>query len=201
MSRSRRQVLSACTALLAGLAGCAGSRRDRSEPSSVESGSIQDPTTVTLRNPSGDAVLREGDEEERVLTQSLVASRERADEIEYEPGVPDEQAEAATQFLEETAFDEAAVYLDRLRVESCTRYRIQSVSWDESRVDYDYCWELRPPDVACETEEREPVVMLVRIPAPLERDRLTSSGASGSGCRDPETDYETISLEESGEDR
>lgn len=205
MSTSRRHILRGLAPLLVGLAGCASSRRegpggDGSADSSVDPGSVSDPATVRLRN-TGDAVLQDSGEAGIGLGRQIVASRERREAIEFAPGVPDEQVAAAEEFLDATTFGEESVYLLRQRLESCTRHRIRSISWDASGVDYEYCWELRPSDVACEADESDRVVTLVRIPAPLDQGVVSSTGSHGTGCEDTDIEYDTITVDGQEADR
>lgn len=196
MSLTRRQILRGCSTLIGAVAGCTGldspestsnnrSRRSDDASATVEPGSVDDPATVVVRNPTGERVLLSDRATASRSNADIVASREGVERAtEFAPGVPDDAAQAAQSFLEATSFEESAVYLFRDRVEECTRNRITSVSWTASGVDVEYCWEPRPSDGICAPDEdEEPTLTFVKIPAPLDPQSVTGIGTSGTGCQ------------------
>jgi hypothetical protein len=199
----RRQLLRATPALLLGLAGCsaadgsstfaAGNGDDR-EDSVEKSGIESDPPVQTARNPrEREPVLVETvRDEERHFQDNIVSSRERAEEIEFAAGVSEDDATAVRQFLGETDFTTQSLYIVQRSVKSCYRIRIHSIAWSQQRVEYSYCRELRPPDVACEAEERDALALLIRIDESLDMD-VRSAGASGHfPCENADTNYDRI---------
>lgn len=214
MSPSRRQVLHGALAALSGAAGCSGTAdpdgTDReAEPGADadrarDRGTVRDPTVRKPRNPDGGPVVVErGDEERRGIGRELVGDRARVEELAFAPGVPREDARPAREFLEATDFEEASIYVTHASIDSCYRYRVHSVSWDRPgrRVEYEYCRELRPPDVRCRAESRETVGLLFRIPAPLDVD-LRGSGSSGrSPCRETDREWGVIDANATAEGR
>ncbi|WP_207890150.1 hypothetical protein [Natrarchaeobius chitinivorans] len=130
------------------------------------------------------------------IRRGLVTSRSQAADLVFADGVPQADVESTREFFDETAFDEETIYVTHVGVESCSQYRIHSVTWEPNRVEYEYCRELRPPEDDCTADAREQVALCIRIPEPLE---MTVRGAGSSGrspCRETDTEYETIEPEE-----
>ena len=196
MSPTRRTVLRATLPAVVALAGCSGTSDGSVHrgPSGIE----RNPAVSKPRNLDGEPVLDAADDDERYArNRVLITESAQADRIEFTPGVPEAQAESTRSFLTETDFSAETVYVTEVRVGSCFRYRVHSVSWEPGRIEYDYCRELRPPTDRCETDTRESVGLFFRIPAVLGRD-ITSSGASGrSPCRS-DTDWATIDATATG---
>ena len=199
MSPTRRALLGSAAVGLAGaLAGCGGARDPGAEsPRREASGTDADPTVLKPRNPSGDRVLVDGSETDGEgdpisVGRELVTSADRAAELLVAGGVADADRERVRSFLDETDYDAETVYVAPAGIDSCERLRIDSVSWDPGRVEYEYCRELRPPDESCEAGTRVVLALLFRLPVALDG-RLTGSGSSGrSPCRTTETEYAVI---------
>jgi len=199
MSPTRRALLSSVP--LGALAGCLGvdarSEGDRESPRRRASGTDPDPTLLKARNPNGERVLLDaaesnGDGDPTPVSRELITSEDRSAELSVAEGVSDADRSRIRSFLEATDYDAETVYASRAGVRSCYRLRIQSVSWEPQRVEYRYCRELRPPDAACEADERVALALLFRLPVALDG-RLSGTGASGrSPCRGVETEYEAI---------
>jgi hypothetical protein len=200
MSPTRRALLGSVP--LVALAGCLGvETRDEGSgsPRRRVSGTDTDPTVLKARNPDGEAVLLdgadvgdEGADDPAPIGRELVTTEDRAAELSVAEGVSDADRSRIRSFLEETDYDAETVYASRAGVRSCYRLRIESVSWEPRRVEYEYCRELRPPDAACEAGERVALALLFRLPAALDPE-LTGSGSSGrSPCRGVDTEYEVL---------
>jgi len=199
MSPTRRALLRSVP--LGALAGCLGveaqSEEDREPPRRQASGTDPDPTVLKARNPDGESVLFDGAETNGdggpiPISRELVTSADRAAELLVAEGVSDADRSRIRSFLEATDYDAETVYASRAGVRSCYRLRIESVSWEPQRVEYRYCRELRPPDAACEADERVALALLFRLPVALDG-RLSGTGASGrSPCRGAGTEYEVI---------
>ena len=199
MSPTRRALLRSVP--LGALAGCLGvESRDEGdrEPSQRQaSGTDLDPTLLKARNPDGESVLLDGaetngDGDPIPISRELVTSADRASELLVAEGVSDADRSRIRSFLEETDYDAETVYTSRAGVRSCYRLRIESVSWEPERVEYQYCRELRPPDAACEADERVALALLFRLPVALDG-RLSGTGSSGrSPCRGVDTEYAVL---------
>lgn len=196
MSPTRRTVLRATLPAVAALAGCSGASDGSTQRG--PSGTERNPAVSKPRNLDGEPVIAAADDDRYARSRELITESAQADRIEFAPGVPDAQAESTRSFLAETDFSAETVYVTEVRVESCYRYRIHSVSWVPGRIEYDYCRELRPATARCEADTHESVGLFFRIPAVLERD-ITSTGSSGrSPCRNSDTDWATIDATATG---
>ncbi|MES3161961.1 MAG: hypothetical protein PPP55_10400 [Halorubrum sp.] len=186
MPSTRRTLLGALIPTVALVAGCTA-RGDAPDTGGTDT----DPTVHKPRNPAGDAVLVDGDANDLVpLRNRVITSAERVAEIGFTDGVPDSTAAKTRTFLETTDYDTETVFVRHVHTEACRRYRIRSVSWEPGRVEFEYCREYRPPDVACEADRRDAVALCFRLPDTLED--VSSSGSSGrSPCPDG-IDYERI---------
>ena len=199
MSPTRRALLGSAAVGVAGaLAGCSGAGDPEADSTRREvSGTDSDPTVLKPRNPGGETVLLDGsetnDEDEPVtIARELVTSADRAAELLVAEGVADADRERVRSFFDETDYDAETVYVAPAGIESCERLRVDSVSWDPGRVEYEYCRELRPPDEACEAGTRVVLALLFRLPAALDG-RITGSGSSGrSPCQTTDTEYAVI---------
>lgn len=142
-------------------------------------------------------------EDRRGIDRELVGDRSRAAALAFAPGVPREHARSARAFLDATDFSAESIYVSHARVESCYRFRVHSITWDRPRrrVEFEYCRELRPPDVRCRADARETVGLVFRIPVPLDLD-LRESGSSGrSPCRGSDTAWNVIEANATGAGR
>ncbi|QLG61385.1 hypothetical protein [Halorarum salinum] len=193
MSPTRRTLLRAALPLAAGLAGCSGAGSPDGPTTARPSGTERDPEVSKPRNLDGESVIESmGEDDGPAGNRELITDADSADSIEFAPGVPDEQVESTRAFLAATDFSAETVYHARATIESCYRFRIRSVTWEPGRVEYEYCRELRPATVRCESGTREAVGLFLRIPAVLEAE-IRSAGAGGrSPCRDSAVDWGTI---------
>lgn len=192
---SRRRLLAGLGGGAVGLAGC--SSRTPTESSEVperrrdrtpEPGSERSPTTVSVRNPGGDAVLASLDRR----PPDVLADDDWPGDGAFAPGVPDARIDAVESFVEATEFDSESIYSLHYRPASCDRFVVRSVTWKATEVEVDACTVLRPPDERCEARTRAPILTLVRIPAPLDPDSVNSFGGSFGPCRDRHPDYENV---------
>ena len=193
MSPTRRALLGSIP--LTALAGCLSAETrddgDPSEPADV-SGSDDDPTLLKVRNPDGEAVVIDASGASRSVAREAVTTPDRASELAAAASVADEDRSRVRAFLDETEYATETVFVARASIDACYRFRIHSVSWEPGRVEYEYCRELRPPDVSCSAGSRHTVGLLFRLPVALEVP-LNGSGASGrSPCRRVETEYGRI---------
>lgn len=201
MSPTRRALLGGALPVVLGLAGCSDPRppEARNERDGTSTGSLEDPAVSKPRNPHGDHVFVDSDGGPW-SGRELVTEQSDADRLTFASGVPESDVRSARRFLEATDFAEETVYVTQRSVESCERYRVHAVSWEPGRVDFEYCRELRPPDVRCTADERDALALLFRLPANSDWD-LSGSGSSGrSPCRSSGTDYERIDGNATAED-
>lgn len=204
MPLTRRHLLLSGLTGATGLAGYAGFARQSGMPPETDPGIEYDPPVSKPRNPAGDDVIFERREDgRRRLGRDLISDRDRLERIEFADGVPAEDAEAAWAFLEETDFSEETIYVSPSGIESCYRYRIQSVSWKPPgrRVEHSYCKELRPPDVNCRADERDAVALLFRLPVAIDYDVRRSGSSGRSSCRGTEREWAVIEWNESTGER
>ena len=194
MSPTRRALLRGAIPPVLGLSGCLNSQDRRTARTQSRSGSVSDPEVEKPRNPEDGPVVVEAADGSRISGE-LVTDGSRVEELTFHPDVPDADVESARGFLEATDFDEETVYITQRGIRSCYRLRVESVSWEPRRVEYEYCRELRPPDVRCEADRRESLGLLFRLPAALDM-RITGRGSSGrSPCRNVDTEYERIEVD------
>lgn len=189
MSPTRRTILAGALPVVAGLSGCA-SGDDPNESEADVAGTERDPAVRAPRNVDGGPVVTGDDGTGRLL----IADESSAERVEFGDGVPDADVESTRAFLAETAFDEETVYVTERTVDSCNRFRLQSVSWEPGRIDFEQCTELRPTDEPCEAGASERVALFVRIPAVLEQE-ITSGGRRDRPCRATDTDWKTVGNE------
>ena len=204
MVPSRRQFLLGTLAGVTCLAGCSGTPTREADDATdrPHTGSDTDPEVQQSRNLDEEPVIRElGDDGARALNRDLIHDPARLDDLEFSPGVPGSDVESTWAFLEDTDYETETIYVTHVSIESCYRYHIHSVSWDASgpRVDFEYCRELRPPDVACRATTRESLGLFFRLPVALDTE-LTGGGSSGrSPCRRTDTDWAVIDANTSTE--
>lgn len=192
MSPTRRTVLAGALPVVTGLSGCTSGVAP-SEGEAGVAGTEPDPAVHAPRNVDGGPVVI-GDRGEHGIGQLLIADESTADAVEFGAGVPDADVESTRAFLAETAFDEETVYVTERIIDSCDRFRLQSVSWEPGRIEFEQCTELRPTDESCEADASDRVALFVRIPAVLE-EQITRKGTRGGSCQYTETDWETVGNE------
>lgn len=173
MYPTRRHLLAGLLSV-SGLSGCLSAESDADErpPESTDSestdpeGTDEDPTVLEIRSPNNDPIITETTEESTSeVRHELVTDSNRIDELDIATGVSDEDRETIRTLLEATEYDSETVFITHFQIESCYRYQIQSVSWDGTDIEYEYCEELRPPDVSCTSDTWETSALLFRIPA------------------------------------
>jgi len=187
---TRRRALRGVAALLAGGAGCAGEESASSShpPETVENVAY-DPESYSLRNPDPEPVVWTGerpttaaDGEERRAHPGdhfFVADADDADSVSVGdvPGADDARA-----FLAGTDYDAATVYVETVAIQECFTQDLCHVRWSETDVHTSYTRYYRDADVACETDARDVVVMLIRIPEAFDPSDIDGYGSSrGSG--------------------
>jgi hypothetical protein len=189
---TRRRLLQGAALCLAGLAGCNGeSTRSKT---TIAGESRVDPSEATvpdhrrLRSEDVSAAVWLPDEDaspsatatetvSRPRDRYLVGSRETADRLRF---VNVDGVEAVRAFVADTAFATETLLVESRAVRACYTLSLCNVSWSETSVETTYGSVLRDADVACEAEARQGVSMLVRIPAVLDPDEVSSSGSSWS---------------------
>jgi len=131
------------------------------------------------------------------ITNAVVGSASRADRLAVTDGVTvsDEDgtggdrdaAAAVAAFVDETDFDSEAIYLQSTRVRECFRLKLCHVAWQSDSIDTDYTQRLRPYDERCEADAHVFESRLIRIPAALDEESVSSYSSSigGSGRCDP----------------
>jgi hypothetical protein len=201
---SRRQLLQAVTtAGVVTVAGCNG-RGGRQSPTpspDPDRRSTVDYDALSVRNPAGEPFVRYGDPDDRRTTDDGDRRADHADEPSYvgEPIATAADADRiaftadvdgvddARRFLDETDFERDVVYVHERPVSECRALAVSDVTTDADSFDLEFCFPLRPADVACEVDRRDVVVVLVRFR--LATDRLSGySVGGGGGCKRPPRD-------------
>lgn len=204
--RTRRRFLQVATAVAGGLAGCSGLTGDDVEVSrSVSengsdpphSDSETDPPMVHLRSETELPPIYESGSEGQFtepprldrpssrFLHVLVDSESSSDRLAVAEHV---DGDPVTPFVSATDFDSETLYLETRRIRACYRLHLCHVSWAADDVHTDYVRRLRPYDEHCETDATAYESRLVRIPAALDADSVTSHGSSVSGggrCGEP----------------
>lgn len=196
---TRRRFLHVATAVAGGLAGCSGLTGDDAEVSrSVSEGasepphddSVTDPPMVHLRSESDLPPIYEAGHEDEFTEPSrfdrpssrhlhvLVDAESSSDRLAVADHV---DGDPVTPFVSETDFDSETLYLETLRVEACYRLHLCHVSWAPDDVHTSYVRRLRPYDERCAADATAYESRLVRLPAALDEDSVTSHGSSVSG--------------------
>jgi hypothetical protein len=200
MVPTRRRVLGVGAALLAAVAGCNGTadvpstdtvaadRNDR--PDNVAT----DPPSVTLRRPASDdppLEVRDADGERRTererreaVRRGFVTSPEAASLLRARDG---EGAARAREFVDETDFDAAFLFVDRGLVRRCFEQLLCRVTWSRSELRLTYAEVYRDYDVACSADERDRVARLIRLEGAVDPRRIESGGTHTrrGGCPVP----------------
>ncbi|MXR41834.1 hypothetical protein GRX01_10865 [Halobaculum sp. WSA2] len=190
---SRRRVLLAGAGALTALAGCNGSadggdRSTSTEPARGPSDPGSVPPHRRLRAATDDPLVwlpdetrTDADGEPRRRRPRFLTSREEVERLHFADA---DGADAARSFLEETAFDAATVFVQRLPVGECYKLQLCGVSWSQTEIDTEFGRVLRDASVACEAEARDSTAWLIRIPEALDTDRITGygSGVGGGSC-------------------
>jgi hypothetical protein len=213
MAPTRRQALSSGVALLAALAGCNsltdGSQSGGSDGSDGDGSDdgrprfdrpenvAMDPPTVTLRRPEPRERIveiadpdQDGDlnrtqrERRRAVQDGFVTGPEAASWVQIDDV---EGADDARQFLDETDFESAFVFLDRGSVRQCYEQHLCYVTWDAFELRRTYAEVYRDYDVACRTGEYDSVARFVRLDGNVDPLEIESGGTHTryGGCPVP----------------
>jgi hypothetical protein len=197
---TRRRLLHAAVAGIAGLAGCGrltGGAAESSRTVSEHGGSTgpaastdRDPQTVLLRTGSELPPIRPPDfERERDnhsrrerfssrVTNAVLDSRSTAERLTVAPGT---DRDTVSTFVAETDFSSQTLYLETNRIQECYRLRLCYVSWSSDRIETDYVRTLRPYDERCSADGSVFESRLVRLPVPLDEDDVNSFASSIGG--------------------
>ena len=202
VSLRRRHLLRGAVGLAAGLAGCngldslRGSERTPTPPaggsgSPLSRRSTTSPDTAHVRvadgrppvwlpdDSDGDGSRPTPDDRARHLSSIVVDSRSRAERVAF---VDDPAVDTARSFVAETSFDSETLYIQNHRVEDCFRLELCHLSWHDGTVETDYARHVRPYDERCAADEWIAESWLIRIPAALSEQDVTSRSTSvGSG--------------------
>lgn len=176
---SRRRALHAIgTVAAAAVAGCSGRGDGFEDPPTDDRGDpVTDYELRKVREPSGEAIFWQSDEddgERRVDDHAYVASADDASSVSFAPD-SDAAAELAS-FVEATDFESASVLLESREVRECYDLEFRGAWRDGDGLRTAYCSRLRPADVACSAESRDVVGVGVRVPFSL-------ADTSGFGSR------------------
>lgn len=186
---SRRRLLqSVGIAAVASLAGCTGEEQRTTKTA------IERPGSRPADDPPAHLLVRAPDEQppvwlpEEGATEStptrnhargFVASDAAADRLAYRDvhGV-----EAARQFVADTDFAAETLYFQTRLARECYRLELCSVTWSSTDIHTQFGSRLRDAETACETDERDAVSVLVRLPEALDPDRISGSGSGWSSA-------------------
>lgn len=141
MVPTRRQALASLGLLLTGMSGCSGVEDTTATASPTASersyaGRDDDPTSRTVRNPTGDPAVRstladgwpEWDD-----THWLVASRDDRDALYFADGA--EGVDDARSFVDDTEFATELVLVHQHPVDACDRWALERLRWGEAGGD------------------------------------------------------------------
>lgn len=202
-SPTRRRALHGAATVLAGgvLAGCSGESSSTSTHPAEAPGNVAfDPESYSLRNSGREPILWSGerpttepdadDDEERIRPWGhhlFVADAEDAAAVSV---ANVDGAAGAREFLDSTDYDAATVYVERAAIRECFAQDLCHVRWSETEIDTDYTRYHRDADVACETDARDVIVTLIRIPEDFDPSDVNSYGSSrGSGTCERSNDH------------
>ena len=194
---TRRRLLQGATVLSVGLAGCSGasssSSSSPSPPMDAENVEL-DPEHVALRDSDDEPVAWIGSvttdtkstptERDRPISDhetGLIASADQAARLMFAD--VDARAEARS-FVDAADFETETLLLVPRKVAECYRLELCAVTWSASSYHTYFGRTLRPAEVACETDTRDRVAYLIRIPDTLDPAQVTSrgSGSSSGSC-------------------
>jgi len=192
---------------MVGLAGCGESATDTATDSASvppERGDRTVPDHRMVRSTDERPAVWFRDADETAATETndrapvyadgrgFVASSDDADRLRF---ADVEGAQAARQFVDDTDFDAATVYLLTRSVRECLTLELCNVTWTENDVEFDFGSRHRDADVSCRADARDGVSVLVRIPEALDPDAINSYGSSWSsspcGRRRPPAEDDT----------
>ncbi|WP_338740085.1 hypothetical protein [Haloplanus salilacus] len=196
-SPTRRRALHGVAAALVGgaLAGCSGESSSTSThpANATATGNVAfDPESYSLRNaghgpilwsderPTTEPGTDDGEGQRRPWDHHLFVAD--ADDAAAVSVADVEGADGAREFLDSTDYDAATVYVERVGIGECYAQDLCRVRWSATGVDTDYARYYRDADVACETDARDVLVTLIRIPEAFDPSDVNSYGSSrGSG--------------------
>lgn len=211
VSRTRRRFLHSTAALLTGLAGCGQSptggpptdSRPRGETveQNFESYTLRNTTEkppVWFREDRADSTTADATADttaeppQNARNRGFVASEESVGGLRFADVTG---ADEARQFVSDTDFDAETLFVESRPVAACRTLELCHVTWSDTDIDTQYGSYYRDADVACQTDTKEAVSMLIRIPEVVDPDEVRSygSGWSSNGCqrrrpqREPET--------------
>jgi hypothetical protein len=189
---TRRRLLHGVAAGLAAVAGCNTTPtpppRHPNEPDRPANLATDLPHRM-VRNPDGDAFValaseRSADGPTHARGPVLVDDDETAERLRFTADV--DGTDAAREFVAATDFSRETVYVLHYSIDACRRLTLCYVTWSESEIDVRFGRAYRPPDVACDVDDRDVIAVFVRIPAVIESGSLNGHGAgSGPRCRLP----------------
>jgi len=191
-SSTRRRALRGVATLLVGVgaAGCSGEGSSSSSHPPDATGNVAfGPESYSLRNPEHEPIVWTG---ERPTTVDDDDGRSRpwghhffvadADDVAAVSVADVEGAEGAREFLAATDYDAATVYVERVGIRECFTQELCHVRWSKTEIDTSYARYYRDADVACETDARDVLVTLIRIPEAFDPSDVSGYGSSrGSG--------------------
>jgi hypothetical protein len=197
---TRRHLLQVAAAVTAGLAGCgafvgdeSGTSRSVSEgtDTSISGGDTEtDPETAVLRSGAETPPIRleesdeksnDADQRERPSlqgTHAIVDTRARARQLVLADGVDGQPVES---LLSTTDFESETLYLETRIIRECFRLQLCEISWSADEIRSGYVRKLRPYDEQCAADKEIAEAWLIRIPAALDSDEVTSYGSSVDG--------------------
>lgn len=196
MPSTRRHTLRSAAGALAALAGCSAENRSRKDttpsPHGPPADALTDPPALTLRNPEAAPVVTRGtptptEDEGRFWGHRLVVDDETASTLT----VADvEGADRAREFLDATDFEGETVYVEQREIGECYERTLCWVKWTDSSIETAYSRGFRDADVACETDAKDVVAHLIRLPVALDPDRISGYGSQTTSghCRSPDED-------------
>lgn len=184
---SRRQALSGMVSVTAAIAGC-NSLIDTPPPDrDAPSNTVKRPENVAM-NPSTIVLRRSGSRDSLVDVTDATGDlnqteRDRRQAVERGfVTTPDavslltiddvEGANKARQFLADTDFSSAFVFVDTGSVPQCYERRLCYVTWTASELQRAYARVYRDYDVACRTDARDDVARFIRLDGTIDSQQI-----------------------------
>lgn len=117
-------------------------------------------------------------------TRGFITSDETARRLRFAADL--DGVDAARSVVTATDFSAETVYFLHYPVDACFRLTLCYVTWSSYEIDVQFGRAYRPPDVACDVDDRDTVAAFVRLPDALDSDAISGFGVgSGSRCRLP----------------
>jgi len=181
---SRRQTLSTLAGgLAAALAGCRGTDSSDGSPDRFER-RVENYEVKRVRDEDGAALFTRHDEfpDGHAGGYHHLKSTEHLAELTFADVTA---ARTLREFSADTDFEERSIYLFAQSVPACYTVELRHVEVDRNGPSAQFCRDLRPVDVECETDAEHTAGYAIRLPFTGENHSGMGSGMSSSCSRPP----------------